>query len=449
MMEYNTSLIRGPIGKSLVRFAIPLLLANLLQMFYSMVDMYIVGRFAETADVSAVSTASMLTMVLTVTVAGFATGSSVLVGQFAGAGKPDDISKTVGTSITLFGIISVAVLIPLILLCRPIVALLNAPAGAEQKTYEYLLICLVGMFFVFGYNLITGILRGMGNSKAPLIFVAVSSVVNIITDYILVKIFGLGAAGAAYATAGSQLVSLIFSLFYCRFHGAGFHLNKKDIRLSRTYTGKIAKIGGPIALQEFLVNLSFVFITAVINGFSLYASAASGIVEKILAFICMPTSAFSAAVASFAAGNIGAAQPKRARRAMWIGIFICLVFTLLVFIITFFRGEWLVGIFTKDPDVIENGRLYLKTYGFDPVMLSFVFIMNGYFNACGHSVFTMAHSLITTFCLRVPMVWLFSRMAGATLLHIGIAAPVSSLVSILLCIIFLLRMRQKEALSDQ
>lgn len=448
-MEYNESLIRDPIGKALVRFAIPLLLANILQIFYSTVDMYIVSRFGQTADVSAVSTASMLTMVITVTIAGFGTGASVLVGQYAGAKKPDDISKTAGSAIVLFILLSIAILIPLLLLCRPVVALLNAPVGAEQQTYEYLFICLIGMFFVFGYNLITGILRGMGNSKAPLIFVAICSVINIITDYILVKVLQLGAAGAAYATAGSQLASLIISLIYCKIKGAGFVLHRHDIRFNPVYIGKICKIGAPIALQEFLTNLSFVFITAVINNFGIAASAAGGIVEKILTFVIMPTAAFSAAVAAVSAQNIGARQPKRARQAMWTGIGICLCFTFLVAIVTTFRGEWLVGFFSTDPDVIEAGRLYIKSYGLDPVMTSFVFIMNGYFNACGHSVFTMAHSLITTFLIRVPMVYLFGKAVGSTLFHIGIAAPVSSLASIILCVIFLLRVRKKDGLLTE
>ena len=206
----------------------------------------------------------------------------------------------------------------------------------------------------------------------------------------------------------------------------------------------IVKVGVPIALQEFLVNLSFVLITRVINDFGVSASAAAGIAEKTINICVMPTVAFSAAVSTMAAQNIGAGQPKRARQGMWFGIAVCLVITTVYAVYSYLHGENVIGLFSRDPDVMEHGRLYLKSYAFDQMMLSFVFIMNGYFNACGHSVFTMVHSLITTFLLRVPMTILFGRLPGATLLHIGIPAPVSSFVSLLICLVFLARLKKKE-----
>ena len=443
-MQYNESFLKGSIPKALIKFAIPLMIANILQILYTTVDMYIVGQFAQTADVSAVATAGMVMTCITFAISGFAMGVSVLVGQFAGAKKPEEISKTVGAGIVLYIILAIVITVPVVLLARPIVGLLNAPAEAVQQTYEYLVICASGLVFIMGYNFVCSIMRGMGNSKAPMLFIAVSSVVNIVGDIILVSIFHMGAAGAALATVGSQAVSFIFALCYFKIKGAGFTLNRRDIRLNPKYLGQIVKIGAPIALQEFLVNLSFVLITGIINGMGVSASAASGIVEKTFMFSCIPIMAFSSSVASMSSHNIGAGQPQRAVKAMWTGISICLVFTVLFNVLTFFRGDLVIGIFTKDPDVIENGRLYLKFYAFDQIALSFVFIMNGYFNSCGNSVFTMVHSLITTFALRVPLVILFSKMAGATLLHIGIAAPISSLASIIICVLFLMHQKKKR-----
>ena len=443
-MQYNESFLKGSILKALVKFALPLMVANILQILYTTVDMYIVGRFAQTADVSAVATAGMVMTCITFAISGFAMGVSVLVGQFAGAKKPEEISKTVGTGIILYIIIAIVITIPMVVFARPIVGLLNAPEAAVEQTRAYLTICCSGLIFIMGYNFVCSIMRGMGNSKAPMLFIAVSSIVNIVGDTVLVAGLHMGAAGAALATVASQAVSFFFALIYFKTKGAGFTLKREDIRLNKDYLKQIVKIGAPISLQEFLVNLSFVLITAIINGFSLGASAAAGIVEKTFMFSCIPIMAFSSAVASMSSHNIGAGQPERARKAMWTGISICLVVTVLFNILTFFRGDLLVGIFTRDPDVIENGRLYIKTYAFDQIALSFVFIMNGYFNSCGHSVFTMVHSLITTFALRVPLVVLFSKMAGATLLHIGIAAPISSLASIIICVIFLSSLKKKQ-----
>ena len=446
-MQYNESFLKGSIPKALIKFALPLMVANILQILYTTVDMYVVGQFATTADVSAVSTAGMVMTCITFAISGFAMGVSVLVGQFAGAKKPEEISKTVGTGIILYIIIAILITVPMLLLANPIVKLLNAPAEAVAPTKAYLMTCCSGLIFIMGYNFVCSIMRGMGNSKAPMYFIAVSSVVNIIGDIVLVSRFHMGAGGAALATVASQAISFVVALIYFKVKGAGFKLKREDIRLNPEYLKKIVKIGAPIALQEFLVNLSFVLITAIINGFSLGASAAAGIVEKSFMFSCIPIMAFSSSVASMSSHNIGAGQPRRAVKAMWTGISICLIFTVLFNVLTFFKGDFVIGIFSNDPDVIENGRLYIKSYAFDQIALSFVFIMNGYFNSCGYSTFTMAHSLITTFAIRVPLVILFSKMAGATLFHIGIAAPVSSLASIIICVIFLNKQKKKQELN--
>ena len=272
----------------------------------------------------------------------------------------------------------------------------------------------------------------------------IMNLVNFFGNALLIFGFHMGAAGAAIATVGSQAISFIIALIYLKIKGAGFTLKREDFRLNPVYLKQIVKIGAPIALQEFLVNLSFVLITGIINSFSLGASAAAGIVEKSLMFSCIPIMAFSSSVASMSAHNIGAKMPERATKCMWTGIYICLVITILFNILTFFRGDLVISIFSKDPAIIENGRLYIKSYAFDQIALSFVFIMNGYFNACGHSVFTMVHSLIPTFAIRVPLTIIFSKMAGVTLFHIGLSAPLSSLASIILCVIFLMHQKKKQ-----
>lgn len=436
-MDKNESLLKGNITGALVKFAVPIMLANILQLLYSATDMFVVGKFASTADVSGVTTGSIVMVTLTYVIVAFTNSVTVMLGRYAGAKKIDDMSKTVGTAIIFFIALAVVLTALMVIFSRGIVKLMDAPPEAVDATLKYLVICSSGLIFITGYNLAGSILRGIGDSKTPLIFVAVACVINIIVDIILVCFFHMGAAGAAYATVGSQAGSLIFSIIYLHRKGLGFPFRGSHIRWHADHGRELIKLGTPLALQEFLVNLSFMIITMLINGMGVSASAASGIVEKIGSFACRPTAAFAAAVSAMAANNIGAGYHDRARKCMWTGIGICVIWTVIFYTFSYFHGDLLVRIFSNDPDVASHGVLYMRSYYTDLIIISAVFIMNGYFTAYGHTVFSMAHSLIATFLIRVPFSFIFSRMAGATLFHMGIPAPFSSLLSLILCLFFL------------
>lgn len=444
-MERNESLLKGNITGALVRFAVPIMLANILQLLYSATDMFVVGKFASTADVSGVTTGSIVMVTLTYVIVAFTNSVTVMLGRFAGAKKVEDMSKTVGTAILFFIALAAVLTALMLVLSRSVVKWMDAPPEAVDATLDYLVICSSGIIFITGYNLAGSILRGIGDSKTPLIFVAVACVINIAVDLILVCIFHMGAAGAAFATVGSQAGSLIFSIIYLHRKGLGFPFRASHIRWHAEHGKQLVKLGAPLALQEFLVNLSFMIITMLINGMGVAASAASGIVEKLGSFACRPTAAFSAAVSAMAANNIGAGFHDRAKKCMWTGICICVAWTVVFYTFSYFHGDLLVKIFSNDPSVAENGILYMRSYFTDLIVISFVFIMNGYFTAYGHTVFSMAHSLIATFLIRVPFSFIFSRMSGVTLFHMGIPAPISSLLSLILCLFFLRYQRRRLA----
>ncbi len=452
-MAQNDYLLRGSTKGALIRFAMPVMLSMILQILYSAVDLLIVGNFATTADMAGVTVSSQIMTTVMLGVSGITAGLTVLVGQFSGAGSHKDITRAIGASVFLFTLLSVGMTLLFIFLNNTIITVMRTPPEAIDAAKSYLFICTLGIPFIVGYNVVSGIFRGLGNSKTPLIFVAVACVINILLDLLFIKGFRMGAAGAALATVIAQAGSLASSVFYMRKKGIGYRFERDDFKLRREYAGRMLKIGLPISLQEVLISISFLLITAVVNqmaldsGLGAVPSAAVGTVEKLISFLMMPTIAVSTAVATMAAHNYGAHQNARARSCLWSGISISLAIAVPACAFCWLFGGLLTSIFSRDPEVVYKASLYLKTYSLDCVIVAFVFNFNAFFSSSNKSLFSMAHSLLTTFVIRVPFVIIVGGMAGVTLLLIGFAAPLSSLGSLILCILYYgrLKRRQNEA----
>lgn len=409
----------------------------LLQQFYGATDLFVVGHFATTSDVVAVSIGSQIMMMLTHMILGLTTGTTVLLGQYFGAKNEERLSKTVGGAVPLFASIAIIATIAMLFLCSKIVSLMNTPTQAIDVTRSYITICSSGLVFIIGYNVISAIMRGLGDSKSPMIFVAVACVINVVLDLVFVCNFGMGASGTALATVIAQFGSLAFAIIFLRRRGIGFKFHTHDIRFERKTTRDTLVIGSPLALQNILVSISFLFITLIINRMGLVASASAGVVEKLIGFLMLPSIAFSAAVSTMAAQNIGAGQFARAKKSMWAGIRISLCCAIVVCTYSQFFGETLTRLLTADQAVITMAAEFIRTYSIDCIMVAFVFCMNGFFNANCHSMFSMTHSIISTFAGRIPLAIFFSGLPGATMLTIGFAAPASTLISIILCFFFL------------
>ncbi len=443
-MKKEYSLTSGSVLGSMLRFAFPVLLASILQVLYSAVDMWVVGHFGTTADVSAVSISGQIMSTVTLVVSGFTTGTTVLLGQYCGAKNEKGMRDVVGSSIVFFALVAVGLMVPLLALNHRIIDLMHTRQEAVVPAQQYLFICSGGIIFILGYNLLSAIMRGMGNSRAPLLFVSVSTGINVIVDVTLVKYFHMGAAGTALATVGAQAGSMVFAILFLRHRGLGFPFSFRDIRLRKSVVRPVFKVGLPLSLQELLVCLSFMLITYVVNGIGLAESAAVGVVEKLITFLSMPTFAMSASVSTMSAHNIGARQFARARRCLLCGICCAASVALAFNIFTFFNGRMLVGLFTVDPAVREVGSQYVKSYGLDLIMLALVFNFNGFFSGCNHTTFSMIHSLFATLCIRVPVVYLMSRAANVTLFKIGLASPIASFSSVILCVLYLIWIRRHE-----
>lgn len=424
-------LLKENVFKALMIFALPYMFSNLLQVLYGSTDLFVVGQFGHTFDISGVSIGSQTMALITNLILGLTTGVTVLLGQYLGSKSYRDLSKMIGGAIVLFLIIALGLTFVMLSFNNEITLLMNTPKEAIEATKSYLSICSAGIIFIVGYNVVSSILRGLGDSKTPLLFVFIACMINIV----LVGYFHMGAKGAAIATVSAQGFSFLFALVYLCKKGIGSSFYKEDICFSK-YIQKIMQIGFPLGLQSVLVNISFLIITIIVNQMGLIASASLGVVEKLMGFLMLPAIALGSALASLIALNVGAKQYKRAKQTLKYAISISLAFAIVVTTICEIDGTLLTRIFTNNQDVIENGALYLKTYSIDCLLTSFLFCINGYLNGYEKTIFTMVHSLVATFIGRIPLTLLFSKIPNVTLFHMGIAAPLSTMISLVMIFIY-------------
>lgn len=447
MKQY--SLTESPVAPTLVRFALPFMLSSLLQSLYGAADLFVIGRFAGAAAVSGVSIGSQLMSTVTMLILSFSMGGTVLIGNCVGEKNDDGAARAIGTVTTLFAIIALIVTPLMLLFTDAGVSLMQTPPEAVENCHTYVFLCSCGLPFIIGYNAVSGIFRGLGDSKTPVYFVALACIINIGADFLLVGAFRMGAAGAAIATVAAQGLSFLAALIYMVRSGFPFPFTLKEhLRLHRPSAKRILKVGAPLALQSTAIHLSFLIITAIINTMGLVASAAVGVTEKIICFAMLPPDAFASAVAAMTAQNIGACKPSRALSALRCGIAFSLISGILVCTYANLFPESLPGIFTTDREVITAAAQYLRTYSIDCILVSFVFNFNNYFSGCGNAVISMIHNIIATFAVRIPVTLWVSRQNWATMFHMGFAAPLASLLSILICGGYFLWLRKRGKLAE-
>lgn len=441
-VQNQSSFTEGKILSPLLRFAVPVLLAMFLQAMYGAVDLLIVGKFASTSDISAVATGSQLMATVTFAVQALSMGITVLLGQRIGEGNEREASKTLGNGLTLFAFIAVLMTALMLLLTNILIATLEVPEAALSAARNYVRICSGGSVFIIAFNLLGSIFRALGDSRLPLLTVAIACIINIAGDLLLVAGFHMGSRGAAIATVAAQGISVLISFFVIRRRGLSFRFDRRDLRPHRETTWHILKIGVPMALQDVLVSVSFLVILAIVNAIGLTESAGAGVAEKLCAFVMLIPSAFMQSMSAFVAQNIGAGKPERAEKALRYGIMVSLGVGLLVGGVTFFRGDLLAGLFANERDVILAAWDYLKAYAIDTLLTSFLFCFIGYYSGLGKTFFVMLQGIVGAFCVRIPAAWLFSRLFPGSLFHVALATPCSTLVQIALCLLYFRRVRQ-------
>lgn len=434
----------GQITGKLIKFMIPILGSLVLQAAYGAVDVLMVGWFGTTEGLSGVSTGSSIINLVTFVITGLATGITVLLGTFIGSKNTERAGKTIGSAILFFLISGVILTFVLIVFAEPIARLMKAPEEALDNTVAYVRICGGGIIFIIAYNLISCILRGIGNSKLPLIFVSIACIANIIGDYTLIAIFHMDERGAAAATVGAQVISVILSLIILRKQKLPFTIKRSDIRFSKEMLSFL-RVGSPIALQELMTQISFLALIAFINNIGLEASSGYGVANKITTFVMLIPSSLMQSLSSFIAQNVGAGREDRARRTMYTGMAIGIAVGIVMFLLAYFNGTGLSHIFATNEGVIVRSAEYLRGFAPEAIVTSILFSFMGYFSGHGMTLFVMIQSMLQTFLVRLPVAYIMSIQPDPSLTMIGTAAPLATVFGILINLGYYIFFRRRKS----
>lgn len=441
-MENKHDFTEGSIFNKMLHFMLPILGALILQAMYGAVDMMIVGKFGTTAGISGVSTGSSIMNLFTFVLCALATGVTIQIGRYLGERKNEKIGEALGNAVAFFTVLGVVLSIVLLIFAKPLAMLMQAPEEALEATVQYIRICGGGFIFIVFYNLLSSVFRGLGNSRLPLLFVAIACVVNVVGDLLFVAVLQMNVVGAALATVLAQAVSVVLSLVIIRKQELPFTFHRKYIRFGSNIKN-ILTVGAPLALQEMLTNLTFLALCAFINRLGLEASSGYGVAQKIQSFILLIPSSLMQCMAAFVAQNVGAGKEERAKKGMIYGMTFGAAIGVFVGLFVFFKGDLLAEIFSSDPQVIARAFEFLKGFAPEAVVTCILFSFMGYFNGHSRSVFVMFQGLAQSFLVRLPMSYFMSIQPEASLMNIGLAAPAATVFGIVLCMIYYKRM-QKE-----
>lgn len=443
-MSNTADFTQGSILKKLCRFMLPVLGALILQAAYGAVDLLVVGRFGSTSGLSAVSTGSQVLNLVTFVVTQLAMGVTVLIARYIGEKREKEIGAVLGGAAVVFAILAGCLFVLLVLFARPISVLMQAPQEALALTTSYVRICGCGILFIVAYNVLSAVFRGLGDSRSPLLFVLVACLVNVAGDLVLVAGLHLDAAGAALATVLAQAISVVCALAILRRKKLPFTFRKSDVRLNEQCR-RFLTIGLPLALQEFLTQLSFLALCAFVNRLGLAASSGYGVASKIVSFVMLVPSALMQSMASFVAQNIGADNVKRAKKSMLTGIAVGVAFGIVMFALVLLKGDVLAGLFSTDAEVVRRGFEYLRGFAPETIVTAVLFSMVGYFNGSNQTLWVMIQGLIQTLLVRLPLAYYMSIQPNASLTKIGMSAPVATVVGIVLNIGFFLYLNRRDA----
>ncbi|MCI6005811.1 MAG: MATE family efflux transporter [Blautia sp.] len=424
MKDYN--LTEGSILKKLLMFAVPFLIANVLQSLYGAVDLFVVGRYCTAESVAAVSTGTQVTQIITSLAAGLTLGSTVIIGQYKGQNDEERVKQTIGTTLTVFAGAALLLTVVMLALERPLLTILRTPAQSFELTMQYVAVCLLGNIFICGYNAISAVLRGYGDSARPMMFVAAACVLNIILDFVFVKYCGLNVVGTALATVISQGMSMFIAIGYLKKHDFLFDFKPVSFRPVWSIVKKLAYVGIPISFQEMMVRISFLYLMAMMNTCGVYAASVVGIGSKYDVFAMLTSTSMASALAALTAQNMGAGKPERARKSLWYSLGIAVAVSSLFWLWAQLDPRSMIGVFTGDENVIAAGVPFFKSCSYDYIMTALVFVMNGYLNGKQKTVWTMVSCSFGAVCLRIPMVYFFAEHFGEDLGMLGKIAPIVS-----------------------
>lgn len=400
---------QGSIAKSLLFFTLPFMASNAMQVLYSTIDMMVVGKYVGTAGLSAVSQSSLIVNFATMVCLGFANGGQVLIAQAFGAGKRKEMSNIMGTLFSLMIILAVALTGIIFVFQDVILDVMNIPRASLKMSKEYLLICGGGLVFTAGYNMMSAVCRGLGDSKRPFIFIAIASAINLVLDLLFTGILGFGVAGAAYATIIGQAASFLFSVFYLYKNkkAFGFDFQKESFIINKKYTGMILSLGAPMAVQSGFINLSMLYVNSMINSVGLVASATFGVGCRIDDIVNKISQGIQHAAMPMISQNMGAGKKERAKKVVyfaWIYSFILTAFFIIMYVVF---GKALFMAFSDDPAVHNMSSTFIKAILW---MFPAFAVMRGsgaFIQGIGNAKLSMVLAMLDGVVLRIGLSWLF------------------------------------------
>lgn len=424
-MDKN-DLTEGSILKTLVSFAVPFLLANVLQSLYGAVDLFVVGKYCGAESVAAVSTGTQVTQIITSLISGLTLGSTIVIGKYTGQKDYKQVTRTIGTTLTVFFFVAVALTAMMLIFEAPLLTLLKTPDESFGLTMEYVATCAWGIVFICGYNAISSILRGYGDSARPMIFVGISCLINVILDFVFVKYFHLNVRGTALATIISQAVSMMIAIVYLKKGQFLFDFKPSSFKITGRLAKELAIVGIPISFQEMMVRISFLYLMAVMNSCGVYAASIVGISSKYDVFAMLSATSMANALAAITAQNMGAGKMERARKSLWYGLAFALSVSLVFWAWAQINPQSMIRVFSTDENVIAAGIPFFKSCSYDYILVAIVFCLNGYLNGRQKTVWTMVSCSAGALLLRIPMVYFFGRNFADNLGMLGKIAPIVS-----------------------
>ncbi len=436
-------LTEGSIASNILSFSLPYLLAYFLQTLYGLADLYIAGQFNGADVISAVAIGSQIMHMVTVIIVGLAMGSTVLISRAVGSGDERGISRLIGNTISLFALVALILTLVLLVFRSAIVSVMSTPPESVVETGRYLTVCFAGIPFIIAYNVLSSVFRGMGDSKSPMVFIAVACAINIALDYLFMGIFQMGATGAALGTVIAQAVSVLVALVATKKLQLGVKVGRSDLAPEASLIKGMLSIGVPIAVQDGFVQISFLIITIIANRRGVTVAAAVGIVEKIISFLFLVPSSMLSSVSAISAQNIGAGSYGRARQTLFFGTGIAVGIGCLFALLFQFASAPFLSLFSSDAEVTRLGEQYLKTYVLDCIFAGIHFPFSGFFSAFGMSMLSFIHNVTSILLVRIPGAYLASRFYPESLYAMGLAAPAGSLLSSLICLVLFLLLLRK------
>ncbi len=405
---------KGNIALQLLLFSLPFMASNALQVLYSTIDMIIVGAYVGTAGLSAVSQSSQIVNFGTMICLGFSNAGQVMLAQALGAGKRKEMNEIIGTLFSFISALSIVITVIFLSLQIPILNLINIPSESYSMSQDYLIICSAGLIFTAGYNMVSAVLRGMGDAKRPFLFIGIASVINLILDILFTGLWGWGVAGAAWATIIGQAVSFIFSLVYLfiKRERFGFEFSKRTLTPKWKYVGMITKLGIPMAIQSGAINLSMLVVNSMVNNVGVVASATFGVGVRIDDISNKISQGIQYAAVPMISQNIGAKNQQRAKKVVYFAWLFSIIFTILFIIVYLSFGKQLFMLFSSDPNVHAMSSEFIKAILW---MFPAFAVMRGsgaFIQGIGHTKLGMVLAILDGVALRIGLSCLFGLAFG-------------------------------------